>query len=138
MIPQAVLCALLFLEAAHDIRKKEIYILPAALAGIFLAVYGMQTCLRTPLSILTGLLPGAAVFGLSFLLYGKIGAGDGIVLMVCGCVFTLFTMMLLTFTALLAAGIGGLILGMVRKERNPKIPFLPFLAAAALLFVITG
>ena len=138
MMPKAVLCIVLAFEAVHDIRRHEIHVLPAAAVGIFLAVYETAAEMRTPLSLLGGLMPGAFVFFLAFLLPDKIGAGDGIALMVCGCVFPLYSMMLLLFTALLAAGTGGLITGMVRKEKNPKIPFLPFLAAAAVFFAITG
>lgn len=115
-----------------DIRKREIptwyVLLFGALAVVCQLVAGMENVWE----MLVGVLPGALFLVVSFLSKGKVGAGDGILLLAMGIFSGIgFTLTVTLYALISAAVIGGLILIIRRRPRNEQLPFVPFLTASA-------
>ena len=92
-----------------------------------------------PWEIGIGLLPGLLLWGCSFLTEGKVGRGDGDMVLILGlflgwrrCVVALCAACLLSA---LWAGIG---LAAGRLKKDSKLPFAPFLLAAVALAGLSG
>lgn len=89
----------------EDIRYKKIRI-------IYPVVWGSVGCIlhmaggQFPF-ILIGCLPGLALFGISWVTGGAIGAGDGVIVTVMGIFAGLWNCLLLLFWALAAAAVIG-------------------------------
>lgn len=129
---KVILCLVLGLDAAADIRRREIPVLPTVLAGGLMAAELVIRGSRSLPALLCGLLPGAALLLLSLAAKERIGAGDGIALLCCGCVLDFFQLCP-ALRAFLAAGLFGLVLARKRKTRRISLPFVPFLAGAVIL-----
>ncbi len=130
---KVILCLVLGLDAAADIRRREIPVLPTVLAGGLMAAELVIRGSRSLPALLCGLLPGAALLLLSLAAKERIGAGDGIAVLCCGCVLDFFQLCPALLCALLAAGLFGLVLARKRKTRRISLPFVPFLAGAVIL-----
>lgn len=93
---------------------------------------------QTLLFVLTAIVPGAILVVISFLTEKKIGYGDGIVLMILGCMEGAGTAFLVFCTGLFLQSLFAVGLLIVKKaDKQSCIPFVPFLLAArvALLFL---
>ena len=89
-----------------------------------------------PWERLLGVLPGIVVLGLSVVLRGGIGKGDGYLLCISGLALGAEQNTALIFYGLFLAGVtAAVLLGLKRVNRNTKIPFVPFLFAGFLLTV---
>ena len=67
-------------------------------------------------------------------LSGKIGVGDGCVLLVAGSIVGSEKIIMIFTVSLLLASVTAVVLLIFRKaEKNDKMPFMPFLAAAVIL-----
>ena len=113
----------------EDIRYKKIRI-------IYPVVWGSVGCIlhmaggQFPF-ILIGCLPGLALFVISWVTGGAIGAGDGVIVTVMGIFAGLWNCLLLLFWALAAAAVIGCGMMAVGKwGRKKQLPFVPFLWAA--------
>ena len=122
-------CIFLWTAAVPDLRSGRI---PLWIPGAFFAAAAADL-LRYSSSagweLWTGAAPGAILMILSFLLRGKLGEGDGLCLAVCG----LFTG--LTPAVVITALTGGVCLLTGKWEAGDRIPFIPFIAAAASLIL---
>ena len=72
-----------------------------------------------------GMVPGGVLFLLSFGLKGRMGSGDGIVLVIIGILLGIRTAVSVMATSLFLAFIYGCIL-ILKGERNRVFPFVPF------------
>lgn len=100
----------------------------------------LYECIREPvkwkwiiLSALLGVFPGALMLALSYVT-GKVGQGDGLVLIVVGMLTGYASCLLLICFSLLAMSfwcIGMLVCK--RGARNTKVPYLPFLTVVYLV-----
>lgn len=78
--------------------------------------------------LVLGVVPGILVLLLSYFTHGKIGMGDGFVMMVCGTVLSLFENLLLLFLAfVLSAAVGAGLMMFRRVKRSYIMPFVPFI-----------
>ena len=139
-----VVWAVLFLTpcAAMDLRHKKIgaaVLLAGALVAAALAGALLLEGREEPWEIGIGLLPGLLLWGCSFLTEGKVGRGDGDMVLILGlflgwrrCVVALCAACLLSA---LWAGIG---LAAGRLKKDSKLPFAPFLLAAVALAGLSG
>ena len=79
------------------------------------------------LSVLTALIPGACFLLFSYLTRQKIGAGDGITLLVCGLFLDGILIMESLLFGLLFGSAFAMFLLVRKKGKNTDFPFLPFL-----------
>jgi leader peptidase (prepilin peptidase)/N-methyltransferase len=71
---------------------------------------------------------GVSVLIISLVTKGKIGSGDGVVLMITGMCLGFFDNLFLLLTAAFLSAIVGIFLLLIKKvNRNYEIPFIPFL-----------
>lgn len=136
-IPYVILLMYLAVEAGCDWKRKEVstkrwilmmMILP--IASFFMPDYHYS---------LTGMAPGIGLILLSIVTRGAVGLGDGMVLMVCGCILDIEAGTALFMTALLLTmpiALWKLIIQ--KKERSEELAFVPFLLAAYLIVLLNS
>lgn len=121
-----------------DIKKKMI---SGILLGTF-AVIGVVMLLifrqKSIWSVVTGILPGVAIMGISRLTRGEIGMGDGALLCVTGLFVGFYVNLEMFFIALFMAAVWGMILVMFKKAgRKTELPFAPFMMMAYIIVIIS-
>jgi prepilin signal peptidase PulO-like enzyme (type II secretory pathway) len=90
------------------------------------------------INMLTGILPGA-IFCLLARITGKVGYGDGVLLMELGICFGYHRIMLLLCVSLmLMAILSILLLAMHKVKKDTKVPFFPMLAIVFLFIEVLG
>lgn len=122
-----VMAALIF-NSYLDLRRREISLLAAgviAAAGIVDMIAGREV---GALELMLGLLPGGLCFLLARLTNEGIGYGDAWMLLALGVVSGGEKMLLLSITAIMAAGIcAAVLLIFFHKGAKYELPFVPFL-----------
>jgi len=123
-----LVASMLGISGIIDFKWKKINILlfiPFFLLGIFCNVkYGVIS----PVSIVAGMGIGILVIGVGMVTQGKIGSGDGVVLIMTGLYLVFYDNLFLLLTAtILASVLGALLLLTKRVDKNYEIPFIPFL-----------
>lgn len=118
----------------QDIRKKELTV-KSLVAGLVVscmvaAIRGWQAgSIRVGTE---GLLPGAALLALAMLSGGRLGIGDGIVLLIIGNMAGLEKSVLILLAAVMGAfAFSCILLIFFRKGKNDCFPFVPFYALGA-------
>lgn len=114
--------------SCEDIRKKEI----SGKALAFFLAEGILGCLLLwkfpPVSVLTALVPGFALWAGAYISKGAVGTGDGLLIMLLALFLPTETVYLLVFYALFFSAMYALFLFVVKKKgRDHPIPFVPFL-----------
>ena len=137
-----LLAASLFLWMASipDLRTRRI---PVWIPAVFLiAAITANFCFFKEMSVQElqmGAIPGAILLLLSAVLKGKIGEGDGICLIVCGLMTGITnTVLIAEIALLLAAAAAAALLITKRLRANYLLPFIPFLAAASSLLILSS
>jgi len=134
----------LIIQGYIDIKKKEISIrLCFAAAVVFftlrIGLILFYTRNKEEISFLTGLLPGVGMLLLSFITRGKIGFGDGLVIIVMGILMPVKRIIYIILTALFLVSVIGwamIILGKIK--RNKEIPFVPEILISTVFWIIEG
>lgn len=132
-----LICYLIILSI-YDIRTRKIPAAWLVIGGVAALAYLIYLCLCQPFSelwleMLKSWGPGLLMLAAGRL-SGKIGSGDGCVLLVAGSVLGGVKMMAVFMGSLLLAAVAGVILLIFRKAgKNDKMPFMPFLAAAVIM-----
>lgn len=134
---ELVLGIWLGIQAGIDFKYKEIPLWFSVLGGIL----GICFCIkeeRTVIEVVISCLPGIVAIGFSWITKEIMGYGDGIVLVVLGLYLSISEIMSL---GMLAFGIAGIValfmLVVLRKGRNYRIPFIPFLEIAYVIYWVT-
>lgn len=127
-IPKVILVVMLGAYGVEDLKKREIttpfLVIPAVLL-ISVQFFQQQQSWYT---LWGGVAVGAAVLILSVLSRGRIGLGDGMVLLVTGIgLGGSQNLELLMISLLYAAFFSGFLLLVKRASKNGEIPFVPFL-----------
>jgi leader peptidase (prepilin peptidase)/N-methyltransferase len=136
---QLTMMGMLALCSVQDIRKKQIRLNPVLAFGILGILFHMLWSLQTIGSLLAGMAVGMALLILALLSGGRIGVGDGVLLIVTGIYLGLEGNLELLFLALLLSGLWALVLLLLnKKKRQDTIPFVPFLLAAYIGMVVVG
>ncbi len=134
MIANFLAGACLLTCAVTDLRKKMIYpllLMPFLIAGI---LWQLMSRSRGVMDIAGGVFAGIVLLITSHLTRGKIGAGDGLLLMVTGVLLgTLENIRLLTAASVLTAVFSMILLITRRCRRDTELPFVPFLFAAFII-----
>ena len=138
---KTVVLILLSWNALQDLRYREI--LPRVTLGV-LALGAIWNLLfaRTPLLLfLSGLLPGLVFLLLAAGLRGKIGGGDGLVLLAAGAwsgLEILLPAVLAAMLLVLISAVFFLLSGKICRIRENGIPFIPYLLGGYVLVLLSG
>lgn len=129
-----VTLGILAINCWGDIKKREIYLLPTILYGLLGLGIHIFTLTANYKGIISSLIPGIFLLLVGKASNGKVGYGDGILVLALG-LWVGFLKCLLTLTAglTLAAIWSGLFLIIKRYKKNDEIPFIPFLLLGYLL-----
>ena len=135
-----LLCASVILLpcTVTDIRSRTIPVLFVAIVSFIGGITELLFAFSGLLEILSGLIPGALLFLLSFHKKAGIGMGDGILIMGTG-VFCGFgrTVSLLLFGCLFAGITGGALAVFRKSSLKLSLPFAPFLMAGWILEMVS-
>lgn len=127
---------ILLITAYTDLKEQKVYlhILSAGgIAGLFCCFFCQNPRLT---DLLGGVIVGLIILGVAWLGKGCIGSGDGLMFMVSGIFLGFWDNLQLFLISLLLAGAAALFLIIVKKrERDLKMPLLPFTLAAYLLML---
>ena len=133
MIQSYTLRGMLGICAWEDYRRKRVLIYPVlifAIAGLVLHLCYMDI---TVFNMLAGIAIGLLLLFISRITDGRIGMGDGMILIVSGIYLGFTENIRLFFHGLLFCGIWSLFLLIIRKrKRDDEIAFVPFLFLAYL------
>lgn len=133
LIGQTVLLAVFGMAAYRDWKEKQIYLYMPIMAGIVGLILHLLYQERTLLEIFLGAGLGVIMIIIALVSRESIGIGDGVMLMVSGIFLGPWKNLELLISALMLVGVTALFLIVVKKkERNYRVPFLPFLLVAYL------
>lgn len=125
-----ILFLYLLAMSIYDVKRKEIHIRATLITGGVLAAFRIfQFCHEgVSLEPILGIVPGILVLLLSHFTHGKIGMGDGFVIMECGMVLSIFeNLFLLFFSLVLSAAVGTGLMVFRKVKRSYTMPFVPFI-----------
>ncbi len=131
MWQEAALFLVLTLLAYQDYREKKVNLFILLISGaagtLAQAIAGQYTAGN----LIAGIGVGAAVCLFSEVTRGKIGMGDGLVIVLCGIFLGFERNIMLCMAAIYLAGAAALLLFLMKKRgRNYRMPFVPFLWAS--------
>lgn len=123
-----------------DIRSRVIPIrwfgISAAVAAV-VAGYEIYIGSMGMLNLLTAISPGLGLLALSLITEQQIGAGDGICAIILGVLLGMPRIFVVIMAALLlSSGWAAFLLVSHRGSRRSRMPFIPFMAAGALIVMI--
>lgn len=137
MAGQVGLIGMLAIATSQDIKKKQIRLIWVIIFALLAILIHILTGEDSIFNMLLGIIPGVALIGLSFVFRGRIGLGDGCLLVASGLFLGLRGNMDLFLTALLFCGIWAMGLVVIRKKKGDyEIPFAPFLLAAYIKMLV--
>ena len=137
-----LICYLIILSI-YDIRTRKIPAVWLVIGGVAALAYLIYLCLCQSFSefwpeMLKSWGPGMLMLAAGRI-SGKIGSGDGCILLVAGSIVGSEKMMMVFMVSLLLASVTAVVLLIFRKAgKNDKMPFMPFLAAAVILLGVSG
>ncbi|WP_230398759.1 prepilin peptidase [Novisyntrophococcus fermenticellae] len=129
-----VTLGLLTVNTWRDIRRREIYLLPTVFYGIWGLILTFYSGNIFHWEVIADLLPGLILLLIGKVSGGKVGYGDGLLVLSFGvwngfknCIFTLAAALMLAF--LWSA------FSLLKKSlnKNSEIPFVPFLLISYIL-----
>lgn len=127
MWSRVAVVGMLAICAAEDIRKKEIHLNLILAFGVVGVVFHMLWQMQTIENVLFGMGVGGALLLLSVLTRGKIGIGDGILLVVTGIYLGLEQNLELLVCSLFICAVYALfLLAMRKRSRKDTVAFVPF------------
>ena len=135
-----LICYLIILSI-YDIKTRKIPAVWLAIGGVAALANLVYMCLCQPSlelcpDILKSWGPGLLMLAAGRL-SGKIGSGDGCVLLVAGSILGSVKMMAVFTGSLLLAAVTAAVLLVFRMAgKNDKIPFMPFLAVSLILLEV--
>lgn len=138
---ETILTAVWLLAASFlDIRRRRIPVWLLIFGGMAVVAAVIWRCGDRPAEYwesLKGCVPGVTLIGMSALT-GKVGAADGIAMLLLGLLVGESCLAVFVFSLLLISFYSGLLLVLRKAGRSTELPYLPFLTAAWLLEKILG
>ena len=121
----------------EDIKKKTVPVIPIMIWGIAGVVMHLYYGRISPVSMVAGLIPGAAAYLLSMVSGEKIGRGDALLIMVTGIFMGFWGNVFMLWFGLILAALGGVVaVTMFKKGKGYELPFVPFLFAGFLIMIM--
>lgn len=137
MIQTFALLGLLVFCTIEDVRKKRILLGPVFILGIVGLILHLYYRNISVCNMLAGCLIGVILLLVSKLTGGKIGIGDGLILIVTGIYLGYEDNVMLFMYGLLFCGIWSLPLLVLKKKKgSDEVPFVPFLLLAYLKMLL--
>ncbi len=131
MWQEAVFFLVLTLLAYQDYREKKVNLIIILISGVAAAAAQAIAGQYTAGNLIAGIGVGAAVCLLSAVTKGKVGMGDGLVIVLGGVFLGFEQNFMLCMAALYLAGAAALFLFFMKKRgRNYRMPFVPFVWTA--------
>lgn len=129
----AYLCAL----SIWDVREKELPVKVLAVGMIGSLLYGIWK--HWGLELLLGSIPGMLLILMGFLTREKVGYGDGVVVLILGNVLKWPEGVLIYVMAQFGVLFFAVVLLWCRRAPwETKIPFVPFLTVALMIYMVGG
>ena len=135
LIKYLMLLAILLRETIRDIREREIDIGVPIAYGIIAFISNFIPGQGDILSCLGGAGIGATVLVIAYLKRESIGIGDGIMLIVTGAALGTYLNLILIIRTALLAGIGAIILIIIRKRRKMAADTMPLTPYILLSYI---
>lgn len=133
----AFICYLIILSI-YDIRTRQIPIVWLVIGGVAALANIIYLCLCQPsveivVELWKSFMPGLLMLAIARF-SGKIGSGDGCVLLVAGSILgSVKGMVVFAGSLILAAVTAAILLVFCKAGKNDKLPFVPFLAISVIL-----
>lgn len=133
----AITLFLLLLNCWSDIKRREIYLFLTILYGLLGLVVQLVEANSLYTEILTSMIPGLFLLLTGKVSQGKVGYGDGILVLALGIWIGFFRcLMALTAGLILAAIWSAFSLIFKKCKKDDQIPFIPFLLFGYLVRLI--
>ena len=129
-----ILLGYLLAASAGDVRRKTVSLPLALIFGALAATIHFFS--GDGAAWLAGCLPGLFLLGLAYVTRQSVGYGDGVALTVTGLFLGCSAAAAILTTALLLICPFSLILLIWKRDRKRTLPFVPFLAAAYLIWMV--
>lgn len=118
---------LLAILAWIDVKTKTVPVVLIGVLALFLALTGFYIKLSIPFMVF-GCIPGMVALFITYVTKGKLGKGDGLILLALGIGCGLDRVMLVWGIALTMAAVTGIVLLVLKRAtRKTELPFVPFL-----------
>lgn len=125
--------------SAEDIKRKTVPVIPMMIWGMVGIVLHIAMGRINDMQMLLGMIPGVAAYILSILTKEKIGRGDALLLVVTGIYMGFWGNIIMLWVGLIFAAIGGVAAIVIfKKKKSDELPFIPFLAAAYVMYIISN
>lgn len=135
--PDVIVIIFLFFQSVRDLRSLEaepVSLAVTALTGVFYLILNCRD--DGVFFILASFVPGGLILALSLMSRGKIGFGDGLVVLTLG---FFVSMEKLTAAVIISAFLSFLsaiiLMALRKKDKEDSLPFLPFMLAGYLATV---
>lgn len=137
VIETGVLMGVLFISSIEDIRRRRVNLILLIVSGIVAVFFHMCWNSHSLMDMLEGALVGVVLLICSKLTKGRIGVGDGLMLVVTGLFLGWQKNAALFFLGTMMAGLYSLLLfSLKRKRKDDEIAFIPFLSIGYLIVCI--
>lgn len=119
---------LLYIMSIEDVRSKELTVIPVLIFGAAGAALSLLSGGRNIPEMISGGAIGGVLIFISAATGGKLGLGDGLVVMMIGLTLGFSITFILVFASLFLGAVFALFLLVVKKKgRNAEYPYMPFL-----------
>lgn len=126
----------LLIEGFRDFRKRKISVLSVLIFAVLGIVLEIPEGITVWKEITAGIMVGAVVLGLAKITEGKIGVGDGWVLIVTGLFLGFRGNLFLFMAALFASAVVSIVLLLCGKaDKKTQLPFVSFLFIGYMLTI---
>lgn len=139
MLESCFVLGMLGIGSIEDLKSRRLSVWMMCSFGIVGVILHLLLERGDIISILGGVLIGAALVGISLLSRGRVGLGDGLALMVTG-IFLGFekNLMLFMVSQCLVACFALFLMVFCKKDRHCEIPYIPFLLVSYVSLLAFG
>lgn len=135
----SVVFVFLAMEGIRDFKEKKISVTTTVIVGILGIILQLLLIKMPILSIVSGIVIGLALCGISVMTKGGVGIGDGLVFIVTGIILGgRKNVALLMFSLFLCACYGVFLLIFKKAEKKSTVAFIPFTLPAFVLVTLAG
>lgn len=127
------LLGMLVVCSVEDLRKREMHLLVLLMFGIMGILLHMFYRSKSIYELLGGMLIGVILLVISILSDGKLGKGDGVLMIVTGTYLGFWNNLLLLWCATCMTGVFGLVVYFYKRRTDVELPFAPFVLLACLV-----
>lgn len=123
-----LVASMLGITGIIDFKTKKVNLLMIVPFFILGIICNLKYGVLSPTSIVGGMGIGVILIGIGIITGGKIGSGDGFVLIATGLFLGFYDNLFLVLTATFLVAVSGSILLLIKRvDKNYEIPFIPFL-----------